>query len=96
MSMITEQVERLRKAADFRHTIGDYMTAGLHREAADTIEAYQKAFEDIRAEIQAKYDSIPYRYNDNDDGWIEGLEWVLEIIDKHTSGKDAENVVPKR
>lgn len=38
MSMITERVKRLREAADFRHTIGDYMTAGLHREAADTIE----------------------------------------------------------
>ena len=38
MSMITELINRLRKAADFRHTIGDYMTAGLHIEAADTIE----------------------------------------------------------
>ena len=36
--MITEQINRLRKAADFRHIIGDYMTAGLHIEAADTIE----------------------------------------------------------
>ena len=38
MSMITELIERLREAADFRHTVGDYMTAGLHREAATTIE----------------------------------------------------------
>ena len=29
MSLITEQIKRLREAADFRHTIGDYMTAGL-------------------------------------------------------------------
>lgn len=51
-------------------------------------KVYQKAFEDIRAEIQTKYDSIPWRNNQYDDGWIEGLEWVLEeVIDKHNPDK---------
>lgn len=38
----------------------------------------------IRAEIKTKYDSIPWRNNDYDDGWIEALEWVFDnVLDKH-------------
>jgi hypothetical protein len=36
--------------------------------------------DDVKAEIQAKYDSIPWRNNEYDDGWIEALEWVLFSI----------------
>ena len=89
MSMITEQINSLREAADFRHTIGDYMTAGLHREAADTIEAYQKAFEDIRAEIRA----IPYQRLFGSVSCYSMLDVILEIIDKHDpskAGKDGD------
>lgn len=32
----------------------------------------------IRAEIKSKYDSIPRRNNDYDDGWVEALEWVYD------------------
>ena len=46
--------------------------------------------EDVKAEITAKYDSIPFRYNYYDDGWIDGLEWVLNVIDKHMRGKTNE------
>lgn len=42
----------------------------------------------IRAEIKTKYDSIPWRNNDYDDGWVEALEWVLDnVIDKYKGGK---------
>ena len=34
----------------------------------------------IRAEIKTKYDSIPWRNNDYDDGWVEALEWVLDDV----------------
>lgn len=38
----------------------------------------------IRSEIKTKCDSIPWRNNDYDDGWIEALEWVLDdVIDKY-------------
>lgn len=38
----------------------------------------------IRAEIKTKYDSIPWRNNDYDDGWIEALEWVFDdVLDKY-------------
>jgi len=93
MSMITELVERLRKAADFRHTIGDYMTAGLHREAANTIEAYQKAFEDIRAELYKERINISFNNLSEEkarwtnSGIYDGLVWAEEIIDKHNPDK---------
>ena len=47
------------------------------------------ALEEIRSEIQAKYDEIPYRNNEYDDAWIDALEWTLEVIDKHL-GKESE------
>ena len=38
----------------------------------------------IRAEIKTKYESIPWRNNDYDDGWIEALEWVFDdVLDKY-------------
>ena len=38
----------------------------------------------IRAEIKTKYDSIPWRNTDYDDGWIEALEWVFDdVLDKY-------------
>lgn len=38
----------------------------------------------IRAEIKTKYDSIPWRNNDYDDGWVEALEWVFDnVLDKY-------------
>ena len=40
--------------------------------------------DNIRAEIKTKYDSIPWRNNDYDDGWVEALEWVYDdVIDKY-------------
>ena len=47
------------------------------------------AIDDIKAEIQTKYDEIPYRNNEYDDAWIDALEWTLEVIDKHL-GKESE------
>lgn len=38
------------------------------------------ALEQIRAEIKTKYDSIPWRDNDYNDGWIEALEWVYDDV----------------
>ena len=40
--------------------------------------------EKIRAEIKTKYDSIPWRDNDYNDGWVEALEWVYDdVLDKY-------------
>lgn len=72
MSMITEQVKSLRRAADFRHTIGDYMTAGLHREAADTIEALSEKVRAANMERSTAY------YNG---GWIPVSERLPEKDD---------------
>ena len=36
--------------------------------------------EKIRAEIKTKYDSIPWRDNDYNDGWVEALEWVYDDV----------------
>ena len=45
------------------------------------LDGYDKGrrtlIDDVKAEIQAKYDSIPWRNNEYEDGWIEALEWVL-------------------
>lgn len=49
-----------------------------------------KAIDNIKAEITSKYDSIPFRYNDYDDGWIDGLEWALSVINKYVSAKENE------
>ena len=61
-------------------------------QSEDTISNLRKhidAIQNIRAEIQVKYDEIPYRYKDYEDGFIDGLEWVLSVIDKHI-GKEKE------
>ena len=34
----------------------------------------------IRAEIKTKYDSIPWRNSEYDDGRIEALEWVYDDV----------------
>ena len=87
MSMITEQVSRLRDRAEGCFAIGDFVTAEIFRNAADTIEqlsakvrednAYQKAFEDIRAELRQKQWHIG----------VDSANQVIEIIDKHDPSK---------
>ena len=54
----------------------------------DTVEEMKQeqepTLDKIRAEIKTKYDSIPWRNNDYDDGWVEALEWVYDdVIDKY-------------
>lgn len=54
---------------------------------AETLEgavATSKPLSEGLSEIKAKYDSIPWRNNAYDDGWIEALEWVLDIFEKST------------
>lgn len=54
---------------------------------AETLEgavATSKPLSESVDEIKAKYDSIPWRNNEYDDGWIEALEWVLGIFEKST------------
>ena len=53
-----------------------------------TNEKSTSVLDRIRAEIRTKYDSIPWRNNDYDDGWIEALEWVLDVIDKYKAESD--------
>ena len=90
MSMITEQVKRLRNEAD------GYMgyrskrairVKHLLREAADTIEAYQKAFEDIWETVKR---TRP-KFCPNDSflgGYFDAKRDILEIIDKHDPAKE--------
>ena len=56
-------------------------TFGIYR--FNTAKAIKNGIplDDVKAEIQAKYDSIPWRYIQYDDGWIDALEWVLYILD---------------
>lgn len=100
MSMITEQVEDLRELAK---SYDGYIypscgkTCKALREAADTIEqlaakvrednAYQKAFEDIRAEIIMYKADCDLSISENDDNCRRCGDNVfgsiLRIIDKH-------------
>ena len=83
MSMITEQIKELKDHTIFLNMHGNPYTADLIKKAADTIEDYQKAFEDIRAEIKA----IPYQRLFGSVSCYSMLDVILEIIDKHDPSK---------
>lgn len=104
MSMITEQVNKLREYAHkiYKYEHGSESIVKLLEEAADTIEqlaakvrennAYQKAFADIKAEIDEK---VLENLSDGGDDWFtaEKVNECLAIIDKHNpskAGKDTE------
>ena len=80
MSMITEQTKELRERAKGCQAIGDFVTAEIFREAADTIEVYKKAFEDIRAELIKTSKICEPEYKD-------AFEVAVQIIDKHDPSK---------
>lgn len=68
--------------------IKDYLeqtnTVLLTKDAFEHLKERASALDKIRAEIKTKYDSIPWRNNDYDDGWIEALEWVFDdVLDKY-------------
>lgn len=68
--------------------------ANLEKENArllEECEAYKKAIEDIKSEIGKNYDGIPYNYSDYNNGMIDALEWVLDVIDERTNGEKMEN-----
>ena len=49
--------------------------------------------EKIRAEIKTKYDSIPWRDNDYNDGWVEALEWVYDdVLDKYAEQEPCDTI----
>lgn len=55
-------------------------------------DEWLERIEKIRAEIKTKYDSIPWRNNEYDDGWVEALEWVLfDVIDKYKAEREVQN-----
>ena len=86
MSMITEQVEQLRELAEELHTgaVGLEEAESIISEAADTIEAYQKAFEDIEVEIgEARKNALRIPNWE----YVKGLGKALSIIDKHNPDK---------
>jgi len=80
---ITEaEYDRLKKALNSLRIDEMYQ---LEMENAEEFIA-KSVLDKIRAEIKTKYDSIPWRNNDYDDGWIEALEWVLDdVIDKYNA-----------
>ena len=69
-----------------------YKCSNEHEQLAEWLKDYKRllgAIDDIKAEMQTKCDSIPYRNNQYDDAWIDALEWVLEsVFEKHISGKE--------
>ncbi len=99
MSMITEQVKAIEEHADYMQKIGHLFTASILKRAADTIEqlsakvrednAYQKAFEDIRADIE-RYEADCILAADSKeckecDKIVFGS--IYHIIDKHNPDK---------
>ena len=89
---LDEQIKLFESNAEFARKDGDLQGCLNFRQLVEWLKDYKRllgAIEDIRAEIQIKYDSIPYRNNQYDDAWIDALEWVLEsVFEKHISGKD--------
>ena len=54
-------------------------------------EKYEQAIEDIKAEIAEliEWHDCPIEYDNGNDAWYrEACNRALEIIDKHTSGKE--------
>ena len=102
MSMITEQVERIRRLADemekstFVHEATHFIAIKVLREAADTIEqlsakvrednAYQKAFEDTREELLYSMD-VCEPGNPKQNNFVGGLQIAVEILNKHDPSK---------
>ena len=104
MSMITEQIKRLRSEAAGM-ILQNGTTARLLREAAETIEqlaakvrednVYQKAFEDIKEELYKERTNISFNLSEEKAKWTnsgiyDGLVWAEEIIDKHNPDKGKE------
>ena len=91
---LEEQIELFESNAEFERKDGDLQGCLNFRQLAEWLKDYKRllgAIEDIKAEIQTKYDSIPYRNNQYDDAWIDALEWVLEsVFEKHISRKETE------
>jgi hypothetical protein len=54
----------------------------------EAIKSKMDMLDKIRAEIKAKYDSIPWRNTDYDDGWVEALEYVFDVIDKYKAERE--------
>ena len=91
---IDEQIKIFESNSEFERKDGDLQGCLNFRQLAEWLKDYKRllgAIEDIRAEIQTKYDSIPYRNNEYDDAWIDALDWVLEsVFEKHISRKETE------
>lgn len=76
-----QQFERVEKIMPV--TPYDWKRYEEHKLILELLEQ-EPTLDKIRAEIKAKYDIIPWRNNDYDDGWIEALEWVLDdVIDEY-------------
>lgn len=102
MSMITEQVKKLRELSK-QDKLGLIPWNGyseILNQAADTIEAYQKAFEDIRADLERIAVSEFIKDENGDVHGIQYKAWaavkddVLSLIDKHNpdkAGKERED-----
>lgn len=86
VTTLKEAIKRLKEVIkEVRSTIQPFL---YDNEAKDYILKaleQESVLDKIRAELKTKYDSIPWRNNDYDDGWVEALEWVLDIIDKAES-----------
>lgn len=89
VTTLKEAIKRLKEVIkEVRSTIQPFL---YDNEAKDYILKaleQESVLDKIRAELKTKYDSIPWRNNDYDDGWVEALEWVLDIIDKAESEEE--------
>jgi hypothetical protein len=76
-SKLEKNSKKLEKDSEWQH---DHAILKAYSDGANEV------LDKIRAEIKTKYDSIPWRNNDYDDGWVEALEWVFDdVIGKYKS-----------
>jgi len=61
----------------------------------EKVEKYEKAIDDIEAEINRKIQEENYGVT-SDHTHEDGLEEALEIIDKHIEGKETEGVISEK
>ena len=52
-----------------------------------------EVLDEIRAEIENKYESISDTYHHYETGFTDALEWALSLIDKHIEGSEGKNEV---
>lgn len=82
---LREQLHNDKREAFSKHQV--WLMLSEYNTEVPTIDAVpMSVFEEIKAEIKTKYESIPcvpWRFKEYDDGWVMALEYTLEVVDKY-------------